>query len=103
MIGGTSTESQAVWILDIIAGALKALGSSMQDLVRTRVMLPDAQGDCEAVSAAHGWAMQSAGRGVLPANTLVQVGLYEGQFRVEIEAWAEVGSAERGILRILQS
>lgn len=103
VIGGTSAESQAVWILDIIAGALKALGSSMQDLVRTRVMLPDAKGDCEAVSTAHGWAMQSAGRGVLPANTLVQVGLYEEQFRVEIEAWAEVGYAERGVLRIFKS
>lgn len=103
VIGGTSAESQAVWILDIIGGALKALGSSMQDLVRTRVLLPDATGDCEAVSRAHGWAMQTAGGGVLPANTLVQVGLYEEQFRVEMEAWAEVGSGEAGVVRVYRA
>lgn len=98
-IGGTSAESQAVWIFDIIEGALKALGSSMNDIVRTRLLLHDSR-DCEAVSNAHGWAMKCAG--VLPANTLVQVGLYEEQFRVEIETWAEVGSAEQGLLQVFK-
>ncbi|CAN8102217.1 unnamed protein product [Discula destructiva] len=100
VIGGASAESQTVWIFDIIEGALKALGSSMKDIVRTRIMLQDTK-DCEAVSKAHGWVMQCAG--ILPANTLVQVGLYEEQFRVEIEAWAEVGSAEQGVLQVFGS
>lgn len=58
-----------------------------------------ASNDCEAVSEEHGWKMKCAG--ILPANTLIQAGLYESQMLVEIEAWAEVGSAEGGILQIL--
>lgn len=99
VIGGPSAESQAVWIFDIIEGALKALGSSIKDIVRTRVMLQDAK-DCEAVSTVHGWVMRCAG--ILPANTLVQVGLYEEQFLVEIEAWAEAESAEHGVLQVFK-
>lgn len=98
-VGGTSAASQTVWILDIIEGALKALGSSMRDIVRTRLMLQDAA-DAEAVSVEHGWRMKCAG--ILPANTLIQAGLYEQQMRVEIEVWAEVGSAEQGVLQIFK-
>lgn len=98
-MGGTSAASQAVWILDIIEGALKALGSSMRDIVRTRVILQDAD-DAEAVSEAHGWRMSCVG--ILPANTLIKAGLYEEQMRVEIETWAEAGSAEQGILQIFK-
>lgn len=98
-MGGTSAESQAVSIFDTIEGALKALGSSMKDIVRTRVMLQDTK-DAEAVSDAHGWAMRCAG--ILPANTLVQVGLYEEQSLVEIETWATVGSAEQGVLQVFK-
>lgn len=72
----------------------------MKDIVRTRVMLRDAK-DAEAVSKEHGWRMKCAG--ILPANTLIQAGLYEDQMLVEIETWAEVGSAENGILQIVKS
>ncbi|PSR79294.1 NADP-dependent oxidoreductase domain-containing protein [Coniella lustricola] len=96
-IGGTSAASQTVWILDIIEGSLKALDASMKDIVRTRVILRNSK-DCEAVSQEHGWKMKCAG--ILPANTLIQAGLYESQMLVEVESWAEVGSAEGGTLQI---
>lgn len=99
-MGGTSAASQAIWILDIIEGALKALGSSMKDIIRTRIMLRDTR-DAEAVSEAHGWRMNCTQ--VLPANTLVSAGLYEEQMRVEIETWAEVGSGDQGVVRIFMT
>lgn len=99
-MGGKSAASQATRILDIIEGALKALGSSMKDVARTRIILRDAE-DAEAVSEVHGWRMRCVG--ILPANTLIIAKMYEEQMRVEIETWAEVGLAEQGVLRILMS
>lgn len=99
-VGGTSAASQAVWALDIIEGALKALGSSMRDVVRTRVILSNRK-DAEAVSEAHGWRMKCAD--VLPANTLIEATLYEDEFLVEIEAWAEVDSGAKGTVRVYKS
>lgn len=99
-VGGNSAASQAVWALDIIEGALKALGSSMKDVVRTRVILSNRK-DAEAVSEVHGWRMQCAD--VLPANTLIEATLYEDEFLVEIEAWAEVDCVTRGTVRLYKS
>lgn len=99
-VGGASARSQTVWCLDIIEAALKALGSSMKDVVRTRIILSNKK-DAEAVSEAHGWRMHCAD--VLPANTLIEATLYEDEFLVEIEAWAEVNSGARGILRVYKS
>lgn len=99
-VGGASAQSQTVWCLDIIEAALKALGSSMKDIVRTRIILSNKK-DAEAVSEAHGWRMHCAD--VLPANTLIEATLYEDEFLVEIEAWAEVNSGARGILRVYKS
>lgn len=64
------------------------------------MILRDAK-DVEAVSVEHGWRMKCAG--ILPANTLIQAGLYEEQMLVEIETWAEVGSAEQSLLQIFRS
>ncbi|CZR67807.1 uncharacterized protein PAC_17706 [Phialocephala subalpina] len=41
IVGGSSPGSQTVRILDIIEGALKALGSYMKDVVRTRTLVED--------------------------------------------------------------
>lgn len=84
-------------VLDIIQGALKALGSSLPDIVRTRIMVKDME-SCEEVSLAHGWAFKCVG--ILPSNTLVQCGLAGDQFLVEIEAEAEVGSSTLRPLKI---
>ena len=53
---------------------------------------------CEEVSRAHGWVFKNAE--VLPANTLVVVGLIGDEMLVEIEADAEVGSSSSGVVRI---
>lgn len=87
-------------ILDIIEDALKALGSSLSDVVRTRIMVRDVNA-CEEVSQAHGWVFKMSG--VLPSNTLVTAGIVGDQMLVEIEAEAEVGSSKQGKTSIAKS
>lgn len=97
VLGGNSAASQTYAVLDIIERALKALGGSMSDVVRTRVMIRS-EDDCEAVSAAHGWVFDRCAR-VRPANTLVVVsGLIGAEYLVEIEAEAQLGF--KGTFRI---
>jgi enamine deaminase RidA (YjgF/YER057c/UK114 family) len=84
-------------VLDIIERSLKALGASFSDIVRTRIIIQNLK-DCEEVSRAHGWRMKCAG--ILPANTLVSAGVVGDNMLVEIEAWAEVGSGDQGVLQI---
>jgi aryl-alcohol dehydrogenase-like predicted oxidoreductase/enamine deaminase RidA (YjgF/YER057c/UK114 family) len=77
---------QTTFILDKIAASLAAFGASLEDVVRTRVYLTDAD-DWEPVSRAHGRRFGD----VRPANTLLQVGRLIGDYKVEIEAEAVVG------------
>ncbi|KAF8864659.1 Aldo/keto reductase [Acephala macrosclerotiorum] len=95
VLGGKSARSQTVAVLDIIAHAIKKLGGSLSDVVRTRIMVQNPE-DCEEVSQAHGWAFGCVG--VRPANTLVVIGLIGLEFLVEIEVEAEVGFGK--VLRI---
>ena len=88
MVGGSSARSQTVAALDIIADALHALGGSLSDVVRTRIMVKN-EADAEEVSRAHGWAFGCVG--VRPTNSFVTAGLIGSQFLVEIEAEAELG------------
>ena len=74
---------QTTFILDKIAASLAACGASLEDVVRTRVYLANAD-DWEAVSRAHGRRFGE----VRPANTLLQVGRLIGGYLVEIEAEA---------------
>jgi len=97
VIGGTSPRSQTVAALDIIEHALKSLGSSLRDVVRTRIMIRNEQ-DCEEVSRAHGLIFSCVG--VKPASTLIIAGLIGDGFSVEIEAEAEVGTGDNGILKL---
>lgn len=88
---GSSTpggvEAQAERCLAIIVRAIEQLGGSAEDVVRTRMYLVDAA-DAEAVGRAHGrWFAD-----VRPASTMIVVaGLLRPEWRVEIEAEAEVG------------
>jgi aryl-alcohol dehydrogenase-like predicted oxidoreductase/enamine deaminase RidA (YjgF/YER057c/UK114 family) len=77
---------QTAFILDKIAASLAALGGSLQDVVRTRVYLQNAE-HWEPVSRMHGRYFGE----VLPANTLYAVGSLVGDYCVEIEAEAIVG------------
>ncbi|KAL4880318.1 NADP-dependent oxidoreductase domain-containing protein [Aspergillus karnatakaensis] len=95
VLGGSSAGCQTVAVLDIIAHALKVLGGSLSDVVRTRIMVAN-EADCEEVSRAHGWVFNC--EGVRPANTLVTAGLIGLEFLVEIEAEAQLGS--KGVFRV---
>ncbi|KAL2064606.1 hypothetical protein VTL71DRAFT_3743 [Oculimacula yallundae] len=97
VIGGSSPYSQTIAILDIIENALKQLGSGLQDVVRTRIVVRSGD-DCEEVSKAHGWVFSCVN--VRPANTLLIGGIVGEGFLVEIEADAIVGCGKWGILRI---
>ncbi|EFQ35807.1 endoribonuclease L-PSP [Colletotrichum graminicola M1.001] len=90
-VGGESARSQTVAVLDTIERAVRRLGGSMSDVVRTRVMIRREE-DVEEVSEAHGWVFQC--HGVRPANTLTTAGLIGDEMLVEIEAEAVVGSSE---------
>lgn len=74
-------------MLDIIARAIQALGGSLSDVVRTRIIIRNPE-DCEEASRAHGWAFKCVG--IRPANTLIVSGLVGSEFLVEIEAEAEL-------------
>jgi enamine deaminase RidA (YjgF/YER057c/UK114 family) len=70
----------------IVVEALAALGASAADVVRTRMYLTDAA-DWEEVGRAHGEVFA----GVDPAATMVVVaGLLDPDWRVEVEAEAEL-------------
>jgi aryl-alcohol dehydrogenase-like predicted oxidoreductase/enamine deaminase RidA (YjgF/YER057c/UK114 family) len=79
--------AQATYVLDKIAASLKALGGTLEDVVRTRVYLSDVA-DWEAVSRAHGRFFGD----IRPANTLLAVGALVGDYAVEIDAEAVVQS-----------
>jgi enamine deaminase RidA (YjgF/YER057c/UK114 family) len=75
--------AQTTYILDKISASLRAAGSKIEDVVRTRVFLRHER-DCEAVSRAHGRVFGS----IMPANTLIVAGGLIGDYEVEIEAEA---------------
>ena len=79
--------AQTTFILDKIAASLGALGGSLDDVIRTRVYLTDAD-DALAVSKAHGRVFGD----IKPANTLLCVGALIGDYKVEIEAEAVVAT-----------
>ncbi len=89
---GSSTPgdagAQAERCLAIIVRAIEQLGGSAEDVVRTRMYLTDAA-DADAVGRAHGrWFSD-----IRPASTmLVVAALLRPEWRVEIEAEAEVAA-----------
>jgi enamine deaminase RidA (YjgF/YER057c/UK114 family) len=76
---------QARRSLEIIVNALRELGATPSDVVRTRVFLARAE-DWEEVGRAHGEVFGD----VLPASTMVVATLLERRFLVEIEVDAIV-------------
>jgi len=86
LIGGSDAAAQAHFVIDKIEGALRSLGASLQDVVRTRIYVTDSR-HAEAVARVHGQRLA----GVWPANTLVVAGLVGDDQLVEIEAEAVGG------------
>lgn len=80
--------AQARRCFEIIKEALAEAGAEIDDVVRTRIFLVDAD-DADAVAAVHGEVFG----GTLPASTFVVVAaLLDARWRVEIEADALIGS-----------
>jgi len=85
-IAPDDAAAQATYILDKIAASLSALGGSLEDVVRTRVYLTDADA-WEEVARVHGRYFGD----IRPANTMLEISRLIGPgYRVEIEADAVV-------------
>jgi enamine deaminase RidA (YjgF/YER057c/UK114 family) len=85
-VEGVDAYNQAVDALRTIATALTEAGSSLADVVRTRIYVIDIN-DTDGVMRAHGEAFGD----IRPAATLVQVvALIDPNLRVEIEASAVI-------------
>lgn len=80
--------AQTTYVLDKVAAAVRALGGDPADILRTRMYLREAA-DVEAAARAHGRRFAASP----PANTTFVVGDLVGDFRVEIEAEAEVAES----------
>ena len=91
LIGAGDAEAQAHAAFDKVEGALRTLGASLEDVVRTRVYVADVA-DAEAVTRAHGRRFGD----VQPANTLVQAALIGDGYLVEVEAEAIVPPTPSG-------
>ena len=91
VVGVGDAAAQARFILDKIEAAIRRLGGTCRDVVRTRVYVRHL-GDWEAVARVHGERF----RDIRPANTLVQAELVGEPYLVEIEAEAVIGAGGAG-------
>lgn len=89
-IGGSDPAAQAHFVIDKIEGALRSLGATLDDVVRTRVFV-SRMSDWEAIARAHGERFGA----ILPANTLVRAALIGDEYLVEMEAEAIISPAHR--------
>ena len=89
LVGGSDPAAQSRYALDKIEAAIKQLGGSLRDVVRTRIYLRNVA-DWEAVARVHGERF----RDIRPANTLVEAKLVGDEYLVEIEAEAVVGAGD---------
>lgn len=90
---GPDAASQARRALTIIEAALGALGSTLADVVRTRMYVVDIGRDGDAVGQVHGEVFGA----VRPATTMVEVrALIRPDLLVEIEAEAYVEDSPTG-------
>jgi enamine deaminase RidA (YjgF/YER057c/UK114 family) len=88
LVGANDPYAQTVFIIQKIERALNAAGATLQDVVRTRIYITDAN-LWEPVSKAHGEFFNT----IRPANTLIAVAALIGEgYLVEIEAEAIIPS-----------
>jgi enamine deaminase RidA (YjgF/YER057c/UK114 family) len=89
IVGAGDPAAQARMILDKIEAAIRELGGTLRDVVRTRVYVSDLA-HWEPVARVHGERFGA----IRPANTLVQARLVGEEYLVEIEAEAVVGAGD---------
>ena len=89
-----TAAAQLTLALKNINAALTAVGSSLNDVVKTQVFVPD-PADLEGVLDAFGQTF----RGIDPALTITH-GPLAGDYKVEIEVTAYRGVAEAGMRQI---
>lgn len=89
LVGGNDPAAQTRFILDKIEAALSQLGSSLRDVIRTRIYVRNIN-DWETVARVHGERFHY----VRPANTLVEAKLVGEEYLVEIEAEAMIGAGD---------
>ena len=85
-VGRGDAAAQARRCLEIISAALKEAGASLEQVVRTRILLTRID-DWQAVAAVHGEYF----RAIRPVNTIMQVSRFiDPEWLIEIEADAVV-------------
>jgi enamine deaminase RidA (YjgF/YER057c/UK114 family) len=86
LVGNDDAYAQTRQVLANLERALQAAGSSLDDVVRTRIFVRDIS-DWEAIGRAHGEVFGE----IRPATTLVEVSrMIDSKMLVEIEADAYV-------------
>ena len=75
--------------IEIIKGALEDLGSSLEEVIMTRIYVHDVN-DIDRVAVIHGEVF----RDIRPATTIVRVDFIDQRILVEIEAEAVYGGAD---------
>lgn len=78
-------EAQMDFIVDKISGALRSLGGSLEDVVRTRVFVQN-ESLVPVVAQAHGRAFGH----IMPANTLIVAGIVGDDLLVEMDVEARL-------------
>lgn len=87
VVGAGDPAAQAHYIIDKFERTLQQLGSTLDDVVRTRIYLRDIE-QWEPVARAHGVRFGA----IRPANTLVQALLVGDEYLVEMEADVVIGA-----------
>lgn len=89
LVGGADPYQQAVYIFQKIERALQSAGASLNDVVRTRIYITEAD-QWEGPARAHAEFFGA----IRPVNTLVVVKALIGpEYLVEIEADAVIGAS----------
>lgn len=86
LVGGNDAYLQTAYILEKIKKILKQAGSSMEDVIRTRMFVTDIS-RWEEYGKAHGEVFKE----ILPCTSMIEVkGLIAPEYLIEIEATAVI-------------
>ena len=85
VMGGADPAAQAHFVIDKIEGAIRSLGGTLADVVRTRIYIKR-MSDWEAIARVHGVRFGA----IQPANTLIKAELIGEGYLLEMEAEAIV-------------